>query len=482
MALAILVWIAGVASARVLIDAALPAMERFTGRLAPGAAGGLSLDADIVAGLGLAAGLTGLLVALLPMWSLTVAPAAHLAGSPALTESRSRARLRQAIVVLQVAVTFALLTGAALTARSAWHLSRTDVGFDAGGVLSGSLVLHERTYHSPDLRRQFLRRLQDRLEMVPGVEAAGAIDWYPFGLGPTLRAAPAGAAVDPVDVMVHAVNPAYFEALRLGPLDGRLIDRRDVAGAARVAVIDRALADAIWSGGSPVGRQVALAFGGDGHRATPPRLLTVVGVVGTARRSLIDPTPPQIYVPLDQSPSAFLYLQVRTAPGAVDPVAAIERAILAEDPDLPWSDVQSLSTLVAAEGVRPRFLAGVLASLSVLTGAVAVMGVYGVGAWMARQRQREAAVRVALGAPVPSVTRLLAARGAIAVAAGLPLGWWLSEPTARLLAHELHGIGADDLPTRLVIAAGLTAVCLVAVWRPARRAASALPADILRQA
>jgi putative ABC transport system permease protein len=477
--------IVGLAFAAWLLAALLPAVETQLGRLAPRAA---AIDAALAVAVGAAALLVCLACGLMPLLS-AAGPrvAARLAGHPAGTMSRRRALVRHAIVGAQVAATFALLAGAGLAVRSAWHLGRIDVGFDPDNVISASLALHQRSYMAVGDRQRLVAGVVDAIGRLPDVEAVGLVAGWPFGWSEGEIVQPSGgpARQPPARAVPYSVNADYFPALRLRLVEGRALARADASGAVQAAVISETLARALWPGRSAIGRELRFAPAADqpaphGAAAAAPAL-TVVGVVADVSRSLVEPRVPEVYTSLERSPGLFLFLQVRTRGGGLDLVPALERQVSAIDANLALADVSMLAERVEAEGVRPRFVAAVLASFAALAAGVALVGVYAVSAWIARQRQREAALRLVLGSTPAAVTRLFVGRGSLVVGLGLALGWAGSLWIGRLLAASLHGVGAGDIVTRAAVASGVGLTCLAAVWWPARRATRLDPAQVLRQ-
>jgi predicted permease len=410
-----------------------------------------------------------------------------VAGYLGATESRGRMHTRQAIVLAQMAGTFALLAGAALMVRSAQHLADVHLGLDPDHVISANLALHERSYPLVADRQRLIRRVTDRIAALPGVEAAGLIGAWPFAAYPgelvEADVATRGAGDRPVVAASYAVNPAYFAALRLRILEGRALVEADATSAQVSAVVSSALAARLWPDQSPIGRTFRFASSTDERpmHAASREPLTVVGVSADVTRSAIEATAPEVYVSLNRSPGTFLFLQVRATGDAARLVPAIERAVLAEDPNLPLALVQPMTDVVSAEGVRPRFLASVLTAFAALTAAVALVGVYAVSTWIARQRRREAAVRMALGSTASGVVRLFVSRGAWLVWTGVAAGWGLSYLVGGLLESELHGVSASDLTTRAALAAALGTIGVAAVWWPAWRVSRMDAATVLRE-
>lgn len=466
-----------------LLRGGVPAIERYFGRIVPGGAGGLGSDPVIIAATIVISLVASLLLALISLAaSRTISPRAALAGNPSSTDTPARAISRQLITGTQVAVAFCLLVGAALMIRTAWHLGRVELGFEAAHVLSANVTLHESNYPSLTLRRQFFAELAERLEQLPNISHAGLTDWLPFRVGPVFSIEPEGAAaVASIGASLQGVNPAYFHALQITAIDGRLLTPEDRADRPRVAVISQSLAHSLWRAESPVDKTFRIRF----SSAEPERPgfgpFRVVGVVEDHLRSLVDATPPQVYMPFDQQPiAANAFLQLKTTAPPLEAVPAVRRVLADADPTIPLASVTSLEALVDGEGMRPRFLARVLVAMALLAVSIAAIGLYAVSSWIAQQRQREAALRVALGAERSSVALLLAKRGFAAVGGGLVIGWIAAAPLARLMASELHGVDASDLSTRVAVAAMMIAIAGLALWSPAWRAATLNLSELLR--
>ena len=468
--------IGGVLIAQLLLRTGVAAVERYFGRVIP-ADGGLGFDATLMLALVVATlAVAVMLAAVMFVASRTASLPDALSGG---TFTPARLVARQVIVSGQVAVAFCLLVGAALMIRTAWHLGHVDLGFEPRGVLSANITLHEGTYRSLNERREFFRTLLERLEQLPEVTRAGVTGWLPFRVGPPVMVQ-AEDATEPVTAAMQGVDAGYFDALRLRLREGRLLNADDRDGRERAAVIGQSLARAIWANESPVGRKFRIRFSPEPGRGFGP--YTVVGVVDDALQSVMNPTPPQLYVAFHQQPLATNgFLQLRTLGPPLEAAPAVARVVRGLNPELALGSVNSLDALVEAEGVRPRLLARALAAFAALAIAIAVIGLYAVSAWIAHLRRREAALRVALGANRASVAALLARRGAIAVSAGLVVGWIAAAPLAATLASEIRGVAASDLPTRLVVLVLLAGTSLVALLGPAWKASTGSMAALLRE-
>jgi putative ABC transport system permease protein len=464
-----------------LLQAGMTPVEQYVGRLIPTGIAPLGRGAGLWTGVPIATIVASIVLGLI-MHAVSVGatPVLALAGTASTTDTPWRLAIRQLIVTVQVAVAFCLLVGAALMARTTWNLGHQDLGFNATGVLSANLTLHEGTYRSIGDRREFVRTLIAELERLPEVAHAGLTGWLPFRVGPAITIEIDGATgVAPI-ASLQGVNPQYLEALQLRLREGRFIDESDRSGRDNAAVISESLARAAWGANSPIGRQFRIKFSPAPGRGFGPYI--VVGVVGDVMQSLMHPTPPQLYVAFDQQPlatNAFLQLRTRSLPGDAAPTVA--RIVRDMNPELALGSIQTLEEIVDAEGLRPRLLATALAAFATLSMAIAVIGLFAVSSWIARLGQREAALRMALGADRASVAVLLARRGLIAIAAGIVVGWIAAMPLSASIASELRGVAASDASTRVVVALLLTAVSTCALFGPAWRASTTELAALLKR-
>jgi len=471
--------IAAALVAQLLLRTGAAAVERYFGRVVPAGADRLGADPVVMLAtviLTLAAALILALVMFAASKSASLPGA--LAGGAAATDTPARLIVRQLIVSWQVAVAFCLLVSAALMIRTAWHLGHVDLGFEPRNVLSANLTLHEATYRSLDERREFFRTLLERLDGLPEITRAGITGWLPFRIGPAVTVEAEGAPA-PATAAMQGVDAGYFEAMRLRLREGRFLRLDDRDGRERVAVIDRSLARVLWADQSPLGRKFRIRFSPEPGRGFGP--YTIVGVVDAVRQSVMNPTPPQLYVAFLQQPLATNgFLQLKPLGPPLEAATAVARILRGMNPELALGSVNSLEAIVEAEGMRPRLLARALAAFAALAIVIAAIGLYAVSAWIAQLRQREAALRVALGGRRVSVAALLARRGMIAIAAGLVIGWIAAAPLTGAIASELRGIAASDVTTRLLVAILLLGISVAALFGPAWKASTTELAALLK--
>ena len=449
----------------------------------------ISIDAAVLL-FGLAVSVVaGLLFGLLPaLRAGAVAAAGHMtAGARGATVGRERQLARRGLVVVQVALALTLLVGSGLAVRSFQRLAAVDPGFDPVDVLAFGLSLPERDYESPAARLNFHRQIVDSLRALPGAVDASAASTVPLsgevsGSGHSIEGRPLADDEVPPVFMVKRVAPGYFDALRIGLVEGRVFDRLDGEREAPVAIVSRSLARTHWPGESALGKGIRLGGPPDEEGEQWSR---VVGVVDDVHELNLHEDPPEMaYYPLpgitggEATPAVMRYL-MRGA-NAAGLSGAVREAVRGLDPTLPIAEIETLETLVGrARGTRAFVMAllAVSAGLALLLGSV---GLYGVVSYMVAQRRREIAVRMAVGAQVTDVRRLvLTEAGALAL-----LGAVLGIAAAVVLTRRLQALLFETSPLDPVVFAAvstlLIGVCLLASWLPARRAARIDPCTALR--
>jgi putative ABC transport system permease protein len=397
------------------------------------------------------------------------------------TEGKHPKRLRSALVVCETAISLLLLVGAGLLLRSFAEVLKVDPGFKPDGVLTMRVSLPEAVYNKPEQIRAFYASLVDRVQKLPGVQAAGAVSALPLG-------DPGGSGTVTIDTQavppdertpeadMRTATPDYFRAMGIGLVAGRFIEARDTDGATKVAVVDESLARTYWPGQDAVGKR--LHFGGT--KSTSP-WITVVGVVRHVRnRTLEARSRVEVYVPEDQMSFNGMTLAVRAAGNPLSLAPTIEREVASIDPNLPVYRVRTM-TEVMGESVQRRKLALIL--LEVFAGLALVLagvGIYGVTSYGVAQRQVEIGVRMALGADRGKVLRMMIAGGMTTIAIGLAIGVVLAPVVTRMMGGLLFAVHPAD---PLAIAGGaavLVAMAFLAILIPARRATRVSPMKALR--
>jgi predicted permease len=389
-----------------------------------------------------------------------------------------RHRLRNALVVSQVAASLLLLVCAGLFLRSLQAAQRIDLGFRRDNVLMFSADTELQSY---DQRRgqRFYRKLLDRLNELPQVRSAGLgthkslVGWVPT-TEVFLPDRGEQAKGDSVNVLTNRVSADYFETLNISVLEGRAFTSRDDEEATRVAVVNETMARAYWQGDSAIGRQLRLERGG------PP--VEIVGVVKNSKYGSIGEEPrPCLYLPFAQNyqSTSILYLHTEGDPAAA---AAAARQVVSElDQDMPVYDLKTMNTHLS--GIALLFVrvgAALVGVFGFLGLSLAVVGLYGVVSHSVSQRTREIGIRIALGARAADVLRMLLKQGMILTLVGVAAGLAAAFAVTRLMGGLLYGVSATDPMTFIAIPLLLTIVATLACWIPARRAAKVEPMVTLR--
>jgi putative ABC transport system permease protein len=391
------------------------------------------------------------------------------------------ARLRSAIVAVEIALAVIVTTGSVLLVRSLIRLQAVDPGFDAAGVVAVPITAVDRAYPDRKAVSGFYATVLDRVRALPGVERAALVSSAPF-LGPNTAnlVASEGAALtreQAPDVDIRAVAGPYFETLRIPLRRGRDFDAHDTAASVPVAVVNDSMARRLWPGQDPIGRRFRL-----GDLAAGP-WITVVGLAGDARYRNLDAetSRPMVYLPQAATGDRAMTLVVRTTVSTAAVAGALRPAIWDVDRGVPLPVVRGLEEVVAAALAPQRFNASLFAVFAALALTLSAVGVYGVMAHFVTLRRPEIGVRVALGASPRAVAAFVLRRGGAAAGVGLVAGVAGALALGPLLESLLYGVRPAD-PSTIAVVAGLFAlVTLTASWVPARRAIRLDPVQVLRQ-
>jgi putative ABC transport system permease protein len=394
-----------------------------------------------------------------------------------------RSRVRSGLVVSEVALSLLLLAGAGLLVKSFARLQAVDPGFDPEGVMTARVSLPGARYKEPAQKAEFYRALTERLNALPGVEAAGATASLPLG-GSNLSVwrglVPEGRPATPESdepAAFSVVTPGYFPAMRIPLRAGRVFDERDDANAPKVIVVNETLARKVFAGQDPVGRHVTIW-----RDEKFPR--QVVGVVGDTKPSSLDAAEaPQMYVPHAQDAGwGGLSLAVR-ARGGGDPSALaplLREEVRALDRQLPVYDVKTMAKVWADSTAYRRVTMFLMAGFAAAALLLAGVGLYGVLSYTVAQRTHEIGIRMALGARGSDVLRLVVRQGMLLTLAGLGVGLAGALLLTRLMTGLLYGVSAADPVVYALVSLLLAAVALLACLVPARRATKVDPMIALR--
>jgi predicted permease len=439
-----------------------------------------TLDGRVLAYAVTVALVTGLLVGLVPAVRVsggdldrTLRQSRH--GSP----GTHGYRIRDFLVVAQIAFCFVLLVSAGLFVRSLFEAERADLGFRAERVLNVHMDVGQLGYTEAQ-GRAFFEQVDRSVRTIPGVQDMSFAFTIPMGYIRVSNAVEAegqpGDSNQRLSAGTNIVSSEYFQTMGIQIVRGRSFSDGDNKQSRPVALVNQHLADMLWPGRDAIGRRFRSA-GSDGP------WIEVVGVTNTGKyRFLFEDPQPYFYVPIAQEYSALRVLQVRTSmpPEALAP--AIERAIRALEPNLPLYDVQSMTqALGSGLGLFPVRVGAVsAASLGLLALALAIVGIYGVLSYLTSQRTHEIGVRMAIGATQNHIVRLVLHDGSKLVLFGLAAGLLVTLGCSRVVGSFLFGISARDPLTLVSVAAILGCVALMACAIPAWRAARVDPTVALR--
>jgi predicted permease len=395
-----------------------------------------------------------------------------------MTEGARAQRVRSILIAAQVALTLTLVCGSALMLRSVSALLHLDLGFSAARVLNASITLRQNRYPDPSSRAGVMERMAARLASVPGIESVGLITSWPVQPSNAQPIETAGTTRAAARAGVHGINDAYFATLNIQIVAGRSFAPADRIGTPPVAIVSESLARRLWPGGA-IRQRLSVPQNQERGRPVPIER-EIVGVVRDVRQGPADVDAYDVYVPLLQTPTRFAFVLVRTAgepTGWLTPLRAAMREI---DPEIAVDRIRPLQVAVDETTVRPRFLSSLLGTFATVAALLALVGVYGVIAYAVRQREREIAVRLAIGAEPSQVTRLFVRQGGVILLSGLALGSVGVLAAGRVIESQLFGITPRD-PIALGGAVALFAFAgFVAIWWPSRRAGSTDPAAALR--
>jgi predicted permease len=420
----------------------------------------------------------GVLFSLLPAIRSTGYDHLGLLRSGVRAGSAHRNRLQHLLVAGQLALAVVLLVGAGLLIRSLALMERVDLGYRSQGVLFDAVALPPTRYDDARMTST-MSSILDHLRASPAIKTAEITDQPPLSAGDQdMTAIPVGESFDlnaPPSLWYRVTSPGYLQQMHLHLVAGRYFDNGDRAGSTPVGIVNAEAARKLWHGENPVGRTLAA-----GVDSTAPHL-TVVGVIAS---DLADgpnqPVKAELFVPLGQVPTNGFNLVIEPAHGDAAAIAALRSTMHAIDPLVPFAEPVAIESTVSAVVALPRFYAILIGVFAAVALALAIIGVYGVMAYVVAQRHREIGVRLALGASPATIHRLMLWRGVRLAIIGAIAGLAGAAALTRLLGSLLFGVSATDSVTFAGVPLILVAVALVACWIPARRAMRIDPIEAIR--
>jgi predicted permease len=398
-------------------------------------------------------------------------------------------RLRNLLVVAEVALSLVLLAGAGLMIRSLSVLRGVNPGFDPDNVVTMTLVVPRNKYATPLQQAQFFDAAISRVRALPGVTSAGVIDDLPLnGNGShqpiAIEGRPALPMSEQPEVDVRLVSPGYFQAMHIPLRKGREFSASDTADRPSVVLISETLARRFWPNEDPLGKHLTMTF-------FPDKPREIAGIVGDVKSDALDVAAPSatLYVPLDQLSvpalggwrSFPMCLTVRAVSRPATLVPAITTAVHDLDRQTPVTDVATMDDVIGNSLSQRRFNMLLLASFAGLAVLLAAVGIYSVLAYAVRRRVREIGIRMALGARISDVLRMVLLEGLTPTLIGMAIGLTAALALGRVLATLIYGIQPSDPLTLASVSVLLVAVALLSSLLPAYRATRVEPVKALRE-
>jgi putative ABC transport system permease protein len=389
----------------------------------------------------------------------------------------TRSPLRSSLVVLEVALAMVLLVSAGLLIKSVLRLQDVNPGFNPERVLTMNLSLPQAKYPTPADQAAALDRILRGVQELPGVENAAVTTVLPVSENFDTRTieieGQPRAPNEQPDVDNYMVTPDYLRTMSIPLRRGRALTLSDTADAPLVALVSEAMARKFWPNEDPIGKRIRF-FTSDSENQNPWR--TIIGLVGDVKQYGLDrPATTALYVPTRQMPASSVTLVVRTRTDPAAMLGEVRRAILSVDNEQAVYNIATMDQVLSNSIALRRFtmvLLGIFAALALLLAAI---GIYGVLAQAVVQRTHEIGIRMALGAQMRDVLKLILSHGMTLVAIGIGAGIVGALGVTRLMANLLFGVGATDPTTFIAIATLLSAVAFLACYLPARRAAKLDP-------
>jgi predicted permease len=447
----------------------------------------IGLDGTVLAFTMTISVLTGIFAGLIPCWHLTRTDLnASLKEGLGKTDADSGGgRLKSAFVVSEVALSLVLLAGAGLMIRTLFLLRSVDAGIDPHNVLTVPLAISNSKYPGPASQINFFNSVLERVRVLPGVESASAVDSLPLHGGSTQPVAvedqPVLPMADQPEVEVRQITPHYLAAMRIPLRQGRDFTAADKADSQPVILVSESFARRFWPHENPVGKHVTLTFS-----VLPGGSRQVVGVVGDVKLRGLAFSPPveAVYSVMAQNQprnqQGSMVLTVRTASNPASLTSAVAGAVHAVDPDEPVVGILSMEDVVDQSLAQQRLSMTLLAAFAGLALLLAVVGIYGVQSYSAKQQAREIGIRIALGAQRSDVFLLFIEQGMKLALLGVGIGLAGSLLLTRLIESQLYGLRSTDPLTFAGVSLLLAIVVIAACYFPARRAMRVDPMVALR--
>jgi putative ABC transport system permease protein len=401
-------------------------------------------------------------------------------GASSTTAELGRKRVRNMLVIGEMALALVLLIGAGLLVRTFIELVKVDLGIDPKNVVTMSLSLPDYKYTAASQQLTFYRSLLQRVETIPGIKSAGAesgganVFFQPQGHPP------ASPGQEPTAAF-KMVTPDFLKAIGTRLVTGREFTEHDTQGAAPVAIISETVASRYWPTSTPLGSHLTiLARVYSGQHSGSSQSLEIVGIAKDVRNDDLWHPEAAIYVPFLQSPAPSAFMVIRTAVPPMSVVPAVRDAVQVIDKEQPVNRVQTMDEIISETYGAIRFPMTLLWIFSALALVLSAVGIFGVMSYTVTRRAREMAIRMALGAGGRDVLHLVLREGLRVSLFGVVLGLGAALALSHIMAGYVYGITSTDPFTLVLACLLLTAVALLASYIPARRATRVDPIVALR--
>jgi len=434
---------------------------------------------------------TGFLAGILPAIRLTKTNVndALKQGLGKTDSDSSGGRTRSVLVVSEVALSLMLLVGAGLMIRSLWQLRAVDAGFDPHNILTMTMVVTGNKYSRPIDEIAFYDRVLSKVRALPGVTSAGLIDTLPISQDGShqpvaIEGRPAQAMSEQPEIDTRSISAGYLNTMHIPLRRGRDFSSADAPDRPATAIISESMAKRFWPNEDAIGKHLTMTF-------NPGKVREVIGIVGDIKLTGLDTASSDatIYLPMSQTSVApyeewrpfSMQLAVRATSQPANLTSAVTAAIHSIDSTQPVVDVMTMDDVIASSLSQRRFSMLLLAAFAILALLLAAVGIYSVLSFAVRRRVREIGIRVALGAEMKDILRLVVTEGMKPALLGLALGVAGALALGRVVASFIYGIAAYDPLTFAAVAMLLGAVALLASIIPAYRAARIEPTRALRE-
>jgi len=389
-------------------------------------------------------------------------------------------RLRSFVMVAEIAMSFMLLVGAGLLIKSFMHLREVQPGFNADNLLTMRVSVPPGKFRDDEQRRQFFQQAGDHIQSLPEVQSVGMVLSLPLG-GDTwnvwrgyIREGRPATTEEAGDAAYLPATPEYFRTLQVPLIAGRFFTDHDTDNTPKVIIVNETLARKLWPGQSPVGKHVTIW-----PDEKFPR--EIVGVVGETKRSLDDQPSNQMYVPHAQDASwPSMSLVIRTAGDPATAGSAVRNEIRSLDKGAPVFNVRTMNDVLATSVAPRRTPMLLLSTFAAAALLLAMIGIYGVTAYYVTQRTQEIGIRMALGAQMSDVLKLVLKGGTALASIGIAAGLVGAFALTRWMTTLLFGVKPTDALTFIAVSICLLVTALLACYLPARRATKVDPLVALR--